>query len=75
MFTCPSQDVSLLDLSDYRHDGVNISSFQLINPTNPLVEEVINDWVMQQVNNEPTPLDRTNGLTVSHSDVISSRYF
>ena len=65
------QDMSLLDLEDYRHDGVNITAFQLVNPTNAQVQEVVGDWVIEQLTNDRSPLGTRNGITVS-SNVTSS---
>lgn len=52
-------------MENYRHDGVNITAFQLVNPTNPLVEEVVGDWVIQQLTNDKSPLGDYSGITVS----------
>ena len=59
-----TQDIGLLDLEDYRHDGVNITGLQLVDPTNPLVTEVTSDWVYQEVTTGKSPLGEQNGITV-----------
>jgi hypothetical protein len=35
----------MVELEDFKYGGTNISAFRLIDPTQPEVQEVINDWV------------------------------
>jgi hypothetical protein len=35
------QDLHLVDLEDFRYGGTNITAFRLVDPNNPLVQEVV----------------------------------
>ncbi len=35
------QDLYLVDLEDFRYGGTNITAFRLVDPNNPLVQEVV----------------------------------
>ena len=40
----PIQDLHLVNMEDFRYGGTNITAFRLVDPNNPLVQEVVR-WV------------------------------
>ncbi|KAK4297158.1 hypothetical protein Pmani_030406 [Petrolisthes manimaculis] len=44
-----SLDLHTVDLEDFRHGGTNITSLRLVDPDNPLVQRVIQDWVFGEL--------------------------
>lgn len=54
MFT--SLDLGLVDLENYKYGGANITAFRLVDPANPKVVAVTEDWVFEELNNRESPL-------------------
>ena len=54
MFT--SLDLGLVDLENYKYGGANITAFRLVDPSNPKVVAVNEDWVFEELNNRESPL-------------------
>ncbi|XP_063403152.1 glutamate receptor ionotropic, kainate 2-like [Mytilus trossulus] len=54
MFT--TLDLGLLDLDQYSFGGANITAFRLVDPKNPKVVAVNEDWVFEELNNRESPL-------------------
>ena len=38
-----------MELEDFRHGGTNITCLRLVDPENPLVQRVIQDWVFGEL--------------------------
>jgi hypothetical protein len=52
-------------MSDFHHQGANITAFRLVNPENPAVVDVISDWIMEERNSGTSPLEGKKGIEVS----------
>jgi len=63
--TLLNQDVGLIDFDDYRHSGVNITAFRLIDPTNPRVVEVTRVWANEQKLYGNSALENERGIRAS----------
>lgn len=50
------QDLGLVDLEDYKHDGANITSLRLIDPDRPEVVNVRTDWLYKARRSGDSPL-------------------
>jgi hypothetical protein len=50
------QDMSTLDLDEFRHKGANITSMRLIDPNNPDVMSIMAEWGIMETNNLRSPL-------------------
>ncbi|XP_064627054.1 glutamate receptor ionotropic, kainate 2-like isoform X3 [Lineus longissimus] len=55
-------DLGLIDMSDFHHEGANITAFRLVNPDNPLVVDVISDWIIEEHNSGTSPLEGKRGI-------------
>ncbi|KAK2148222.1 hypothetical protein LSH36_509g01058 [Paralvinella palmiformis] len=55
------QDADLIDLEDFKYNGVNITSFRIIDPTRPEVVEIIRDWQFQKRRLGYSPLETDRG--------------
>ncbi|XP_045593286.1 glutamate receptor ionotropic, kainate 2 isoform X4 [Procambarus clarkii] len=44
-----SLDLHTVDLEDFRHGGTNITALRIVDPENPLVQRVIQDWVFGEL--------------------------
>ncbi|XP_045135922.1 glutamate receptor ionotropic, kainate 2-like isoform X2 [Portunus trituberculatus] len=69
-----SLDLHTVDLEDFRHGGTNITCLRLVDPDNPLVQRVIQDWVFGElrygrtVDAPTTSLEKSN-LTFLKTEV------
>ena len=69
-----------MDLEDFRHGGTNITALRLVDPENPLVKQVIQDWAF---NNErlsrdikiPNTSASTPAVPTLSSASLTVRYF
>ena len=50
------QDMSTLDLDEFRFKGANITSMRLIDPSNPDVMSIMAEWGIMETNNLRSPL-------------------
>lgn len=55
----------MLDLESYKDGGANITAFRLVDPTNPKVVAVNEDWVFEELNNRESPLQGQRQIPVS----------
>ncbi|MPC87652.1 Glutamate receptor ionotropic, kainate 1 [Portunus trituberculatus] len=44
-----SLDLHTVELEDFRHGGTNITCLRLVDPENPLVQSVMQDWTFGEV--------------------------
>ena len=40
------QDLHLVDMEDFKYGGTNITSFRLVDPHNPEVQNVVKSWML-----------------------------
>ena len=55
----------MVDLENYKYGGANITAFRLVDPTNPKVVAVNEDWVFEELNNRESPLQGQRQIPVS----------
>ncbi|XP_069951466.1 glutamate receptor ionotropic, kainate 2-like [Cherax quadricarinatus] len=44
-----SLDLHTVNLDDFRHSGTNVTALRIVDPENPLVQRVIEDWVFGEL--------------------------
>ncbi|XP_069132310.1 glutamate receptor ionotropic, kainate 2-like isoform X2 [Argopecten irradians] len=49
-------DLGLVDLSDFKHGGANITAMRIVDPSRPKVMSVTEDWLFEEINSRPSPL-------------------
>ncbi|KAK4305191.1 hypothetical protein Pmani_022910 [Petrolisthes manimaculis] len=67
-----SLDLETIDLEEFRHGGTNITSLRLVSPDNPLVQQVIQDWVFGELNYGRTVDPPTTTLQSSNRSFLET---
>nr|XP_053638630.1 glutamate receptor ionotropic, kainate 1-like [Cherax quadricarinatus] len=60
-----SLDLHTVDLEDFRHGGTNVTALRIVDPENPLVQRVIQDWVFGELRYGRTIASPISTLQVS----------
>ncbi|XP_042864658.1 glutamate receptor ionotropic, kainate 2-like isoform X3 [Penaeus japonicus] len=70
-----SLDLHTVDLEDFRHGDTNITALTIVDPENPLVQQVIQDWVFgelrhgRNVENPENTLKSSPPLSIPQTEV------
>ncbi|XP_050700937.1 glutamate receptor ionotropic, kainate 2-like isoform X2 [Eriocheir sinensis] len=67
-----SLDLHTVELEDFRHGGTNLTCLRLVDPENPLVQRVIQDWVFGELRYGRTVEAPTKSLQPSNMTFLKT---